>query len=45
MKDQTNQMDETLKKLNNLNNSLGTVVEELNNKQKMMKEQIEKQRA
>ena len=45
MKEETNKMDQKLKKFNNYNNTLGTVVDELDTAQALMKEQIKDQRA
>ena len=45
MKDETNRMDQRLKKFNAFNNTLGTVVDELDTAQIQMKDQIKDQRA
>ena len=40
MKEETNKMDKKLKDFNAINNTLGTVVDELDNAQEQMKKQI-----
>ena len=44
MKDQTKDMDQKLKRFNTVNNTLGQVVEDLDQKQTAMNKQIRKQR-
>lgn len=44
MKEETNDMDQKLKKFNTINNTLGAVVEDLDQKQTVMNKKIRNQR-